>query len=149
MKSHSIMIAGENQHEGQAQKFPIEKPDGSCRILLEGNPFAGFLSNGRFAPCHPSKEHSAMNRAADTLGGKPLFRVSLQRSLRSLPFFQGASGDEVMGGCSLEGWQGGRVFPPPVGGGPRERVLLQECPGGPRTTPPVGLRLRDFIDNGL
>jgi hypothetical protein len=28
---------------------------------LEGNPSAGFPSNGRFAPCHPSKEHQAMN----------------------------------------------------------------------------------------
>jgi hypothetical protein len=70
-----------------------------------------------------------------------LLRVSLQRSLRSLPPFHGASGDEFMGGRSLEGWQGGRVFPPPVGGGPFERVLLQECPGGPRTTPPFGLGL--------
>jgi len=75
---------------------------------------------------------------SDTLGGKPLFRVSLQRSLRSLPPFQGASGDEFMGGCSLEGWQGRRVFPPPVGRGTSKRVLLQECPGPP---PLWGLRI--------
>jgi hypothetical protein len=31
----------------------------------------------------------------------------------------------------MEGWQGRRIFPPPVGGGTRIRVLLQECPGPP------------------
>ena len=41
------------------------------------------------------------------------------------------SKEQFMGGCSLERWQGGRVFPPPVGGGTSKRVLLQECPGPP------------------
>jgi hypothetical protein len=43
-----------------------------------------------------------------------------------------------MGGCSLEGWQGRRVFPPPVGGGTCKRVLLQEYPGPPSTRGPWG-----------
>ena len=46
----------------------------------------------------------------------------------------GSPGDEFMGGCSWEGWQGRRVFPPPVGGGTSKRVLLQECPGPPSAT---------------
>ena len=42
-------------------KLPKETPDGSCRILLEGNPYPGFPSNDRFALCLLSKEHPAMN----------------------------------------------------------------------------------------
>jgi hypothetical protein len=37
----------------------------SRRTLSEGNPSVGFPSNGRFAPCHPSKEHLAMNSWED------------------------------------------------------------------------------------
>ena len=69
---------------------------------------------------------------------------SFQRSLRSLPSFPGACGTEFMGGCSLEGWQGQRVSPPPVGGGTCKRVLLQECPGPPSAMGPRGRFRRLF-----
>ena len=66
-----------------------------------------------------------------TLGGKPFERVSLQRSLRSLPPFHRACHHEFMALGSLEGRPDGRVFPPSVGGGTLSRVPLQEYPVGP------------------
>ena len=55
---------------------------------------------------------------SDTLGGKPSFRVSLQRSLRSLPPFHGAFGDEFIIECSIEGWQAGACSRRPLEGDP-------------------------------
>ncbi len=54
--------------EGLAFPSPPSRAAGSeeaGRTLLEGNPWQGFPSNGRFAPCLPSKEHLPMNSCGD------------------------------------------------------------------------------------
>ena len=44
------------------------------------------------------------------------------------------------------GWAGG-YSRRPLEGDPVKGSSSKSVRGGPRTTPPVGLRLRDFIDN--
>jgi hypothetical protein len=65
---------------------------------------------------------NAARDLSDTLGGKPLLRVSLQRSFRSLPPFHGASGDESMRGRFMMGKQD--LYQLRVGGEPLRCATL-------------------------
>jgi hypothetical protein len=56
--------------------------------LLEGNPYLGFPSNGRFAPCHPSKEHLAIYLQEGYSWRETLFPARAIRSSRGLPGWQ-------------------------------------------------------------